>query len=191
VKRLLQAVWSALWLAALLIAPPVALAVWFGNPLPRHLPDRLYLHEWIISCGLLAAWGMWLGLVALIAWHIRLAVRPPHMPDLRMANPPEGLLAGLVGAAVVAFTTVASRGSAAPVPPVPAVAVPQPILSPDLATPTVSRDGAGPGPAGVTAVAGPPTGDGTDPATRTDAAGQGRVDGAPGGQPARRRVGSR
>src|SRR5262249_21084543 len=131
VKRLLAGVWSGLCLTVLLVGPPWGLVLWFGNPLPRDPPDPQYLHEWIIASGLLLAWGLWLGFAVLVGWHVRTALRQIRLPHLRLARPPEGVLAGLVGAVVVASTTAASRGTVPAVPPAPAVAAAQPLPAAD------------------------------------------------------------
>jgi DNA-binding SARP family transcriptional activator len=125
VRRLAAALWSGLWLVALLAGPPWALLALFGDPLPRHPPQQPYLREWIASAAVLLLWTVWLIMLALVGMQIRAAVRRPRMPRLRLADPPEGLLAGLVGAVVTAYATAASRGTVPAAPP-PAAAQPAP-----------------------------------------------------------------
>ena len=125
VRRMLAALWALCWLAALLVGLPWALVALFGLPVPHHPPQQPYLREWITVAVLLAAWLVWLLLLTLVGLEVRAALRRLRMPHLRLASPPQGLLSGLVGAAVVALTTAASRGTAPAAPP-PAVAAPAP-----------------------------------------------------------------
>ena len=125
-RRLAAAVWSTLWLLALLIGPPWGLVAVFGVPVPpRHPLQPLYLREWIAWLAVLLLWAVWLGLLVIVALQVSTAVRRLRMPTLRLVSPPEGLLAGLVGALVAAYTTAASRGTA-PAPPPAAAATPPP-----------------------------------------------------------------
>src|SRR6266545_1421092 len=125
VRRMLAALWVGCWLAALLVGLPWGLVALFGLPVPHHPPQQPYLREWITVAVLLVAWLVWLVLLTLVGLEVRAALRRLRMPHLRLASPPQGLLSGLVGAAVVALTTAASRGTAPAAPP-PAVAAPAP-----------------------------------------------------------------
>ena len=145
-RRLAAAVWSGFWLLAMLVAPPWVLTAWFGWPFPRHPPERPYLHEWITASGVLFGWLLWLGLLTIIGVQIIAAVRRIRMPQLRLANPPEGFLTGLIGALVVALTSAASRGTLTalpPAPPVPAVSTP-PLSAVNAGTPAHSEVPASP-----------------------------------------------
>ncbi len=68
---------------------------------------------------------MWLVLLAMVGLHLRATARRVRLPHPRIANPPEGLLAGLVSAVVVAAATAGSRGGV-PAPPPVAVDAPGP-----------------------------------------------------------------
>jgi len=133
----LAGLWLAVVLAAMLAGLPWILVRLFGMPFPRHPPQQPYLHEWIASAAVLAGWLLWLVLVALVGLQVRAAVHRVRLPRPHLADPPEGLLAGLLGAAVVAFTTAGSRG-AMPAPPVPAAAAPTPPLAGHTPTPTAT-----------------------------------------------------
>ncbi len=127
VRRLLAALWLGLGLGLMLAGIPVVLVAIFGMPLPRHPPQQPYLREWISSAAVLLLWLIWAVLLAMAWLHLRAALRRLRMPHLRLADPPEGLLAGLVSAAVVAASTAGSRGTiAAPAPPATAAPAPPP-----------------------------------------------------------------
>jgi DNA-binding SARP family transcriptional activator len=114
------------WLAVLVAGLPWTLIALFGIPVPRHLPQQPYLREWISLTVVWLLWVIWLVLLAMVGLHVRAAVRRVRIRrlrirQLRVADPPEGLAAGLLGAAVVAFTTAGSRGTMTAVPPPAAV----------------------------------------------------------------------
>ena len=96
-RRALAAVWSGLWLVAIVAGPPWVLVAVFGAPWPRHPPEQPYLREWLASAALLLLWAVWLVLLVLVALQVTAALRRLRMPHVRVAEPPEGLLAGLVG----------------------------------------------------------------------------------------------
>jgi len=115
--------WLGLGLGLMVAGIPVALVAIFGMPLPRHPLQQPYLHEWITTAAVLALWMLWLVLLAMVGLHVRATVRRIRLPHPRLADPPEGLLAGLVSAAVVAASTAGSRGTL-PAPPPEATAAP-------------------------------------------------------------------
>jgi DNA-binding SARP family transcriptional activator len=121
VRKVAAALWTAWWLVVLLVGMPYALLVLVGIRVPRHPPQDENLREWIVLLAVLFLWVIWLLLLALVGLHVRAAVGRVRLRRLRLANPPEGLAAGLLGAAVVAFTTAGSRGTIT-TPPTPAVA---------------------------------------------------------------------
>src|SRR6266545_2554969 len=107
VRRLLAALWLGLGLGLTLAGLPVVLVALFGVPLPRHPPQQPYLREWISSAAVLLLWLVWLVLLAMVGLHLRdpavVAATTAALTQL-----PEGLLAGLVSAVVVAATTAGS-----------------------------------------------------------------------------------
>src|SRR6266545_1724866 len=156
VRRVAAALWTAGWLVVLLVVTPWALLVLVGIPVPRHPPQEENLREWIVVLAVLFLWVIWLLLLALVGLHVRAAVHWVRLRRLRLANPPEGLAAGLLGAAVVAATTAGSRGAIS-TPPAPPAAE----LSLDLAVqpPAATQPGAD------TAKPTGPTADQHEPAT--------------------------
>ncbi len=155
-RRVAAALWTAGWLVVLLVVTPWALLVLVGIPVPRHPPQEENLREWIVVLAVLFLWVIWLLLLALVGLHVRAAVHWVRLRRLRLANPPEGLAAGLLGAAVVAATTAGSRGAIS-TPPAPPAAE----LSLDLAVqpPAATQPGAD------TAKPTGPTADQHEPAT--------------------------
>jgi hypothetical protein len=141
--------WLATVLTVMLAGLPLVLVVLFGMPFPRHPPQHAYLHEWIVSSVVLALWLLWLVLLTLVVRQVAAALRRVRLPHPQLANPPEGLLAGLVGATIMAGSTVGSRGTL-PAPPAPSP-VPVEMPDPPSAGPAsvAQAPASGPAPAGV------------------------------------------
>ncbi len=153
-----MALWTAGWLVVLLVGMPYALLARVGIRVPRHPPQEENLREWIVLLAVLFLWMIWLLLLALVGLHVRATVHWVRLRHLHLANPPEGLAAGLLGAAVVAFTTAGSRGTIS-TPPAPPAAE----LSLDLAMqPPAATD-----PGSDTAKPAGPVADQQEPATAT------------------------
>jgi DNA-binding SARP family transcriptional activator len=124
VKRRADALSSAFWLLVFLVGLPWALVRFVGRPFPAHLPTWAELRFVLDQTGLsglsrrgvvdifaILMWALWAVLLWVVLAEIVRAIRRIRMPQMRLAAPPRGILAGLIGAVVVAVTTAASRGA--------------------------------------------------------------------------------
>lgn len=130
--RRLGAVVSAAWLGVLLVGPPVALARFFGWPLPDHLPDHAELEQWltnpvtprtIVNAFVCLLWLLWawivLAVVAEVVIRLGRLRRRLRMPRFRVGGLVQTAASGLAGAAVIGLTGETATAGPPAVPPAP------------------------------------------------------------------------
>jgi hypothetical protein len=131
VGRLARAGWSLFWVLVVVVGAPWALIGFFGNPLPRAVPDAQDLADWVnnplagdrsLKALAILLWAAWAVFVVVLAMETYAAISGARLPRIRLATPLHGVAAGMVGATATALTSAAAA-HAAPPPPQPVAAV--------------------------------------------------------------------
>ena len=134
--RLARAGWYLAWIMIVVLGAPWTLVRFFGDPLPRAVPDSQQLADWINNplaghrsqqALAIVLWLAWAGFVVVLAMETYATIARARLPRIRLATPLHGVAAGMVGATVTALSGAAAHAAPPPAPPVDAVAtIPDP-----------------------------------------------------------------
>jgi hypothetical protein len=119
-RRRLRAAASLGWLALALLGLPAVLITTVGWPLPRRVPDRAQLQQWLaeplrpsvlVAAVVCVLWLLWAAAVYAVLAEMAGRLLRRRLPRLRLAAPLHTAAAAAVGAAAVAL---AQPGSGSP-----------------------------------------------------------------------------